>query len=429
MRWHFDPFTPTRISGWIYDEANSDSELTILAIHDATVLGKATATEARQDLSGTPHNINSGFTIPLPGDIDPTALTLLCCDYAHFSDSFIIYSPDKAQIGQRIAPYQRFEDLSRRTSASESQAKLRTLALPRLSNLSVLDIGCNEGFFCQIAAKMGARRVLGMDCSQLSIEKAKMRLEATPSLSKAPIEFRHASWWAVPKEQFDVILFLSAIHYEPEQKKLLDFLATRLKPDGLLILECGVAQNASSAWTLVNRGADMYRFPSHEHLCTTLLSRYAVTTRNKSVMQKGDPVPRFVFHCSLKRPTVGVIGGRSGHGKSFFAGLLREKGLATSSSDSFLVHCKETPQERLPQTPMYAMFRDEIDLSGLNHLAAKLERLGAVEEFCRDFVASLPLERDLLFIEGEVFRHEHIYAALCAELKRAGAVIWRIERS
>lgn len=430
MRWHLDPCTGNTITGWIYDELSPSNDIVVLAVNGAALVGKASATDYRESLAGTSHKVNSGFSITLAQGTDPASTVLLACDYARYSDTFVIYSPDQSAIGTRAMPYQRFEDLSRKTSASRSNEKLRALKLPRLAKKSLLDIGCNEGFFCQIAAKSGARRVLGIDQSSLSIEKAKLRLAALPELSSMPIEFRCASWWDIPEERFDVILFLSAVHYEPEQKRLFDFLATRLEPDGLLVLECGIAPGESEHWVLVNRGKDHYRFPTEKLLYSQLLSSYAVLKKGQSVTQQGDPLPRFVFHCHVKRPTVCIIRGRSGSGKSWLSRTLWQKGIVTFSSDTFFSRYQTTYKDYAPATPLYAMIANELDTRhGLNHVIEKLRELGAIEEFCRDFTDCLPFEDELLFVEGEVFRHEDVYTAFCAELKKRGAIPWKMDRS
>lgn len=429
MRWHLDPFTGNTISGWIYDPSNPDSDITVLAINGSAMLGSAKASDMRESLAGSPHKTHCGFTISLECNADPASVVLLACDYSRFSDSVIIYSADKSVIGTRSMPYQRFEELSRRHSGSNSSAKLSALALPKLAQKSVLDIGCNEGFFCQMAAKAGASRVLGIDQSSLSIEKARLRLAAAPATPDSRVEFRCDSWWNIPDETFDVILFLSAIHYEPEQKKLLDLLASRLNPDGILVLECGVIPGASENWAIIKRTDDILRFPTEKLLYSQLLSSYAVRKIGKSVTQAGDPLPRFVYHCSVRRPVVGIIRGISGTGKSTFAHLLKEKGIPTYASDSFFHMYHDELKGHAPATPMYSAIANELTTRGWNHAAEKLREIGAIGDFCRDFISCLPLDADLLFVEGEIFRHADIYEAFCAELKKRGASPWKVDKS
>ena len=147
-------------------------------------------------------------------------------------------------------------------------------------------------------------------------------------------EFRHASWWEIPDEKFDVIFFLSAIHYEPEPKKLLDKLAGHLTDDGVLVLECGVKGGAGKKqWHVVPRWDGAKRYPSLDLLRQELLSRYGVRWIGPSVNQAGDPVPRFVFHCKLRRPVAMVITGpRATEAESSWAQRSRGKPITAAAS-------------------------------------------------------------------------------------------------
>ena len=67
--------------------------------------------------------------------------------------------------------YQSFDD---HTGSSKSADKLVKLKLPgNLSGASVLDIGCNEGFFCDAVLKRGAARVVGIDRNAEIVERAR----------------------------------------------------------------------------------------------------------------------------------------------------------------------------------------------------------------------------------------------------------------
>ena len=92
--------------------------------------------------------------------------------------------------------------------------------------------------------------------------------------------------------------FLSAIHYEPNQRELPGAAGKAVEADGKLILECGVAPGAGKAWKVVRRHDGFVRFPTWELLTENLLFDFAVSAMGPSVTQSGDPIPRFVFHCS-----------------------------------------------------------------------------------------------------------------------------------
>ena len=204
--------------------------------------------------------------------------------------------------------YQSFDDARGGSKSAEKLAALRLKLLPNahsaatpLRGLKVLDIGCNEGFFCGEALRQGASRVVGVDQSKNFLDRAKLRFPEA--------RFMRTSWWALPDEKFDVILFLSAIHYEPNQRALLEKLAQHLTPTGVLVLECGVVQGQSKTWHAVKRADDIRRYPTFPMLLRELLRPYAGRLMGSSVLQGGDPVPRYVLHCPLRKSMALIVGG------------------------------------------------------------------------------------------------------------------------
>lgn len=220
-----------------------------------------------------------------------------------------------------------YQDFGDGAADSRSREKLSALRLPEnLSGKSVLDVGCNEGFFCGEAVKRGAAYVLGIDANESLIRKARRRVPEA--------QFETLSWWNIPDRKFDVILFLSAIHYEDNQRELLKLLHTRLADDGLLILECGVVRNDwDEKWHLIERHDGCLSFPSWGLLLNRLLDNFAVRDMGPSVEQKGDPLPRFVFHCTKLRPQVIFISGQSGAGKTVLSREFRKNGCRVINLD------------------------------------------------------------------------------------------------
>jgi SAM-dependent methyltransferase len=221
--------------------------------------------------------------------------------------------------------YQSFED---QKGDSDSFAKLAKIGLPKdLTGKSLLDIGCNEGFFCREAVNRRAKHVVGIDTNPEIIKAAELR---SPT-----VKFYNCSWWGMPTGKYDYILFLSAIHYEREQKKLLDYLSNFLTPTGTLILECGVLEEYTSKQThLLDRHDGLFVYPSWRTLLEDQLSSYAVRDMGRSVQQAGDPMPRFVFHCRRKKPTVIIIVGQPGAGKTGLAREFAAKNIPTISLDA-----------------------------------------------------------------------------------------------
>jgi SAM-dependent methyltransferase len=221
--------------------------------------------------------------------------------------------------------YQSFED---QTGDSNSLGKLSKLQLPSdMSGLKVLDLGCNEGFFCAEVLKRGATYVVGIDSNSELIEKARLRVPKA--------ELICGSWFDIPDTKFDFVLLLSAIHYEFNQKKLLQKILTHLEYSGTLILECGVVRDVPESWHLIQRHDSIFSFPSWNLLLNDLLDGYAVRDIGLSINQDGDPLPRYVFHCKSQIPTVILISGSSGSGKSIISREFQKKGYRALQLDMF----------------------------------------------------------------------------------------------
>jgi tRNA (mo5U34)-methyltransferase len=85
-------------------------------------------------------------------------------------------------------------------------------ALPAdLCGASVLDIGCNGGFYAIEMKRRGAKRVLGIDFDQDYLDQAEFAAE----VNGLDIEFRQLSVYEVGrlKERFDIVLFLGVFYH------------------------------------------------------------------------------------------------------------------------------------------------------------------------------------------------------------------------
>ena len=80
-----------------------------------------------------------------------------------------------------------------------------------LSGKTVLDIGCNAGFYSIEMKRRGADRVVGLDFDPRYLEQARFAAEVTGQ----DIEFRQLSVYDVARlgEQFDVVLFLGVLYH------------------------------------------------------------------------------------------------------------------------------------------------------------------------------------------------------------------------
>src|SRR4051794_19520070 len=112
--------------------------------------------------------------------------------------------------------YQSFKDSP---GNSRSEEKLERIKLPAdLNGKSVLDLGCNEGYFCFEAKQRGASYVLGLDYDEKLLTSAReMALELN-----LEVEFQLANLHKLSlSRKFDFIIFLSALHYIDQPAQLL----------------------------------------------------------------------------------------------------------------------------------------------------------------------------------------------------------------
>ena len=115
-------------------------------------------------------------------------------------------------------------------------AKFRRFAphLPRdLSGKSVLDIGCNAGFYSIEMKRRGANRVLGIDSDERYLAQARM---ATEVLGFDDIEFAKLDVYDVGAigETFDLVIFMGVLYHLRHPLLALDLIREHVATDMLL---------------------------------------------------------------------------------------------------------------------------------------------------------------------------------------------------
>ncbi len=80
-----------------------------------------------------------------------------------------------------------------------------------LTGMTVLDIGCNAGFYSIEMKRRGAQRVLGIDHDEQYLEQARFAAEVL----ELDITFRRMSVYEVPqlRERFDLVLFMGVFYH------------------------------------------------------------------------------------------------------------------------------------------------------------------------------------------------------------------------
>ncbi|NEX92532.1 TIGR04290 family methyltransferase [Caulobacter sp. 17J65-9] len=103
-----------------------------------------------------------------------------------------------------------------------------------LTGQTVLDIGCNGGFYAIEMKRRGAERVVGLDTDERYLAQARFAAEVTGQ----DIEFRNLSVYDVAKlgERFDLVLFLGVLYHLRHPLLALDLIHDHAAGD-LMILQ------------------------------------------------------------------------------------------------------------------------------------------------------------------------------------------------
>ena len=107
-------------------------------------------------------------------------------------------------------------------------------ALPGdLAGKSVLDIGCNAGFYGMEMTRRGAARVVGIDSDERYLEQGRL---AARALGFADIEFRKLDVYDVAAlgETFDVVIFMGVLYHLRHPLLALDLIREHVAGDLLL---------------------------------------------------------------------------------------------------------------------------------------------------------------------------------------------------
>lgn len=101
-----------------------------------------------------------------------------------------------------------------------------------LTGKTVLDIGCNAGFYSLEMERRGAARVLGIDTDERYLRQARFAADVTG----ARVEFRHMAVWDIASlgERFDLVIFMGVLYHLRHPLLALDLIHEHVGKDLLL---------------------------------------------------------------------------------------------------------------------------------------------------------------------------------------------------
>ena len=102
-----------------------------------------------------------------------------------------------------------------------------------LTGKTVLDIGCNAGFYSMEMKRRGADRVLGIDSDDRYLAQARL---AGQALGYSNVEFRNLSVYDVGAlgEQFDLVIFMGVLYHLRHPLLALDLIHKHVAKDMML---------------------------------------------------------------------------------------------------------------------------------------------------------------------------------------------------
>jgi len=301
---------------------------------------------------------------------------------------------------------------------TDSAHKLRRLKIPGdLQGKRVLDIGCNEGYFCNVALTRGAASVVGVDDDATALEAA------TTLYSHERLKLVKTSWNHLPDGQYDVILWTSAMHYELDPLAVLRNIHSRLAPGGLFILECGVLNipRKEMVYSVRNDGGQWY--PTAP-LLDDMLERAGFRNRVASHAELigADPVPRTVFHCNRSKPNVMLVRGESRSGKSSLATDIEHSATKVVALDYFV---SRIAGAKFAHTDLEKFIKSSIDRQDLKKLYESIDREGHCDTYTTLLSKTVAGTDILVVIEG--FMTDQQLESLRAKLS-SRTNVWVVER-
>lgn len=129
-----------------------------------------------------------------------------------------------------FAGYAQFPRSRDGLNAAPEWPRLRDM-LPSLPGLSVLDLGCGMGYFCEWAAGAGAANVVGLDLSENMLALARERCAGLP----IRLELADLDRADLDENLFDLVFSSLAVHYLEDFEGFCERVRRALKPGGRFV--------------------------------------------------------------------------------------------------------------------------------------------------------------------------------------------------
>lgn len=144
-------------------------------------------------------------------------------------------------------------------------------AFPKdLAGASVLDLGCNGGFYSIALKQRGAGRVLGVDIDDRYLNQARFAAQTL----RLDIEFEKRSIYDVDQieGQFDFVLFMGVFYHLRYPLFALDKIVKKVR--GKLIFQSMIrGSNAERQWSENYEFWDMHPFQDHDFPCAYFIEK------------------------------------------------------------------------------------------------------------------------------------------------------------
>ena len=116
--------------------------------------------------------------------------------------------------------------------------------LPPMTGKTILDVGCNNGYFMFRMLEHDPKSVLGIDPNDLFFKQFQL---IQRYIQSQKLTFKQIGWQELQSTGFDIIFCMGILYHEREPRPLLNKLKSLLNPGGEIILETLILEGDGDA--------------------------------------------------------------------------------------------------------------------------------------------------------------------------------------